>query len=219
MQYRRFGRLGWEVSALGFGCMRLPVQDGDSSKIDESEAIRILHYAIDHGANYLDTGYPYHGGNSERVVGKALRGGYRDKVKLATKLPAWAVERTEDFDRYLNEQLDKLQTEHIDFYLLHGMRVPRWENMLKYGILEQAEKAIADGRVGHLGFSFHDTFDLLKEILDYYEGWALCQIQYNYMNEEVQAGTKGLEYAASKGVAVVVMEPLLGGKLADPPRP
>lgn len=217
MQYRRFGELKWEVSALGFGCMRLPTVVGDRSNVDEQEAIRMLHYAIDHGVNYLDTAYPYHGGNSERVVGKALKGDYRDRVKLATKLPAWAVEDEADFDRFLNEQLEKLQTDHIDFYLLHGLRTPRWEAMKRYGVLQSAERAIADGRIGRLGFSFHDTFTVFKEIIDGYDGWALCQIQYNYMNEEHQAGTKGLEYAASKGLAVVVMEPLLGGKLVDPP--
>ena len=219
MKYRRFGNMDWEASALGFGCMRLPIVGGDSSVIDEPEAIRMLHYAIDHGVNYLDTAYPYHGGNSERVVGKALQGGYRDKVKLATKLPSWAVDSKDDFDRYLNEQLEKLQTDHIDIYLLHGMRAPRWETMTKYDVLASADRALADGRIGRLGFSFHDSFEVFQEVVDGYDHWAMCQIQYNYMNEDYQAGTKGLEYAASKGLAVVVMEPLLGGKLATPPGP
>jgi len=218
MQYRTFGKLSWKSSALGFGCMRLPTIGGDSSQIDEEEATRMLRYGIDHGVNYLDTAYPYHGGNSERLVGRALQDGYRDRVKLATKLPTWAVEGTDDFHRFLDEQLEKLQTDHVDFYLFHGMRVPRWEIIQKYGLLEQAERALADGRIKHLGFSFHDSYEFFKEVIDGYDNWAMCQIQYNYMNEDHQAGTKGLEYAAARGLAVVVMEPLLGGKLANPPQ-
>jgi len=177
MKYRAFGKQEWQASALGFGCMRLPVVGEDRAEIDEPLAIRMLHYAIDHGVNYLDTAYPYHGGNSERVVGRALQGGYRERVKLATKLPAWAVESEGDFDRYLNEQLEKLQTEHIDVYLLHGMRAPRWETMQKYNVLRSADKAIADGRIGALGFSFHDSFDVFKQVVDGYDRWAMCQIQ------------------------------------------
>jgi predicted aldo/keto reductase-like oxidoreductase len=167
--------------------------------------------------NYFDTAYPYHHGNSELVLGKALQGGYRDRVRIATKMPTWAVQEATDFDKFLNEQLAKLQVEHIDFYLLHGLRSTRWPKVRDLGVTKWAESAIADGRIGHLGFSFHDNLDVFKEIVDAYDGWAFCQIQYNYMNEEHQAGTEGLEYAASKGLAVVVMEPLLGGKLVNPP--
>ena len=220
MEYRDFGKLDWKVSALGFGAMRLPTTDGDprSANIDEAEAIRMVRHALDKGVNYLDTAYIYHGGNSEIVVGKALRDGYRQKARLATKSPLWIVQSEADFDRLLNEQLQRLQTDHIDFYLLHGINERTWRNVvLKYNLMERANAAIRDGRIRYLGFSFHDEFPLFAEILEAYDGWTFCQIQYNYMDTENQAGTKGLKLAAAKGLAVVVMEPLLGGRLANPP--
>ncbi|MDY6875515.1 MAG: aldo/keto reductase [Chloroflexota bacterium] len=219
MQYREFGRLDWKGSALGFGCMRLPTKGEGNSNIDEAEATRMLYYAIDRGVNYLDTAYPYHRGNSERFLGRALKGGYRDRVRLATKLPCWLVETSQDFDKYLNEQLQKLQTDYVDFYLLHGLNQDRWQKMSALDVLEWAERAIADGRIGYLGFSFHDKYEVFKEIVDAYDGWTFCQIQHNYMDIENQAGTKGLKYAASKGLAVVIMEPILGGRLVSPPQP
>jgi predicted aldo/keto reductase-like oxidoreductase len=219
MQYRQFGKLDWKASALGFGTMRLPVIDGDYARIDEPEATRMLHYAIDQGVNYVDTAIHYHGSNSERFLGRALKGGYRERVKLATKLFPPYVEVPQDFDRLLNEQLDKLQTDYVDFYLLHGINRRWWPKLRDLDVLEWAERAVADGPLGHLGFSFHDEFPVFQEIVDAYDNWAMCQIQYNYMDIENQAGIKGLKYAAAKGLAVVIMEPLLGGKLANAPRP
>ena len=215
MQYRPFGKLGFQVSALGFGAMRLPTKDG---LIDEAESIKMLRYSIDRGVNYVDTAYPYHDGASEGFVGRAIKDGYREKVKLATKIPSWAVQTAEDFDKYLNEQLERLQLDHVDFYLLHSLNKDTWLKLRDLGVIEWAEKAIARGCFRYLGFSFHDDHETFKQIVDAYD-WAMCQIQYNYMDVENQAGAAGLRYAASRGLAVVVMEPLLGGKLVGPPPP
>ena len=220
MRYRTFGKLDWRPSALGFGAMRLPTIDGDLARIDEPEATRMIRHAIDRGVNYVDTAWPYHRSTSEPFLGHALRDGYRQRVKLATKLPCWLVKEAADFDRFLDQQLERLATNRIDFYLLHALDGERWPMMRDLGVLDWAERATADGRIGHLGFSFHDKYEAFQGIVDAYDGWTFCQIQYNYMDEEEQAGTHGLNYAADKGLAVVVMEPLRGGMLAgDVPEP
>jgi len=222
MKYRPFGRTNWRVSALGFGAMRLPTTDGKpmSEKLDVRESSRMINYAIDHGVNYIDTAYAYHGGKSEVLLGNILKGPRRKSVRLATKSPIWLVKKGKDFDTFLNQQLKRLRTDYIDFYLFHALNGKNWKNVvLKHDLLSRAENAVKDGRVISLGFSFHDDFNAFKEIIDGFDGWDMCQMQYNYMDTENQAGTKGLKYAASKGLAVVVMEPLLGGRLANPPRP
>jgi predicted aldo/keto reductase-like oxidoreductase len=201
-----------ELSVLGFGCMRLPIKEDGT--IDEQRAMSQVRYAIDHGVNYVDTAWPYHMGQSEPFLGRALADGYREKVKVATKLPSWIVDNREDMDNFLNAQMEKLQTDHIDYYLVHGLAGELWDKMEALGVIDFLDKAKSDGRIINAGFSFHGPADDFKRIVDAYP-WIFCQIQYNFMDEENQAGTEGLKYAASKDLGVIVMEPLLGGNLAN----
>ena len=212
MQYRTFNKTGEKVSLLGFGAMRLPgASDG---KIDEDAAIKMIRRAIDGGVNYVDTAYVYSDGQSERVVGKALKDGYREKVFLADKLPTWEIKEHADMQKFLDEQLKRLDVDVIDMYLIHNLNTALWEVTKKFNIFDFLEKKREEGKIKHIGFSYHDDLPLFKEIIDAYN-WDFCQIQFNYMDAEYQAGVEGLKYASAKGVQVVIMEPIKGGLLAD----
>ncbi len=215
MLYRTMPKNGDRLSVLGFGCMRLPAKEG---RIDEQRATRQVRYAIDAGVNYIDTAWPYHAGESESFLGRALADGYREKVRLATKLPSFLAEKPEDLDRFLNTQLSKLKTDHIDYYLLHTLTGALWDHLEALRVRDFLDRAKSDGRIVNAGFSFHGTAEDFIRIVDAYP-WEFCQIQYNFLDEEYQAGTKGLEYAASKGLGVIVMEPLRGGNLGLPEAP
>jgi uncharacterized protein len=214
MNYRSFPESDENLSILGFGCMRLPLLSDSPADIDIEQSKAMVRSAIDRGVNYIDTAYPYHGGKSEGFVAEVLQDGYRQRVKLATKLPCWLVNCREDMDRLLNEQLDRLATDHIDYYLLHALNKSSWEKMLSFGVIDFMDAAVADGRVIHMGFSFHDDLDTFKTIIDAYD-WDFCQIQYNFLDTHVQAGTEGLSYAYDRGIGIIVMEPLRGGSLTS----
>jgi uncharacterized protein len=209
LQYRVVPKNGDKLSVLGFGCMRLPL---NGQVIDEQRAIKQIRLAIDNGVNYVDSAPPYHGGESEKVLGKALLDGYREKVKVATKLTPFLLNKPEDMQKMLDLQLQKLQTNYIDYYLVHGLDEDSWSKMQDFGVLKFLEKARAEGKIVNLCFSFHGSLETFKEIVDAYD-WVMCQIQYNFLDENLQAGTEGLRYAVSKNLAVVVMEPLRGGAL------
>ena len=213
MEYRKFGNTGEELSVLGFGAMRLPLVDGKDNEIDYSKALPMVRYAIDHGVNYLDTAWPYHGGTSEAFCAEVMKEGYRDKVKIATKMPMWDVKKYEDYDSFISKQLERLQVENIDFYLMHALCEEYWETMKKTDYKSFLDRIKSEGLVKHVGFSYHADIDLFKEIIDDYD-WDFCQIQLNYMDESYQAGLEGLKYAADKGMGVVIMEPLRGGTLS-----
>ena len=220
MLYRQLNKTGIDLSILGFGCMRLPTLDHKPEKIDYPKASQMLHYAIDHGVNYVDTAYFYHAavfgqrGGSEPFVGEALSGGWRKKVHLATKMPLFLVKHKEQMDTFLKEQLERLKTDYLDFYLLHGLNGESWNRMRDMGVREFLDKKKAEGKLRFPAFSFHGNTEDFIRICNEYD-WTFAQIQYNYMDIDIQAGNKGLKYAADKGIGVVVMEPLKGGKLAQ----
>ena len=215
MMKTTFPGIDRESSALGFGCMRLPCVDG---RIDEEKAIAMIRHAIDSGVKYIDTAYPYHGGQSELVVGKALQDGYRDRVILATKCPMWNVHKHEDMMALLDEQLEKLQTDHVDFYLLHAMNKERLDVAIRCDYKKFFADALAQGKIRYPAFSFHDDAETFLRILNDYDGWKMCQVQMNILDDREQATVDGIRAAGKKGVGVVIMEPLRGGLMANPPQ-
>ncbi len=212
MQTRKNSRNGDELSILGFGCMRLPTK---GSAIDEEKAIALIRSAADRGINYFDTAWPYHGGKSEPLLGKALGDGYREKVKVATKLPQFMIKNLEKAKKIFDTQLERLDTDYIDYYLLHMLADKAGFDRLKeIGIIEWLEDLKNQGKIRNLGFSFHGVQKGFTELIQAYD-WDFCQIQYNYLDENNQAGKAGLELAYSLNIPVIVMEPLRGGQLVN----
>ena len=212
MKYRTFPGTECTVSTLGMGCMRLPTLATEGNPIDYPAAIELVRHAIDGGVTYVDTAYGYHNEDSERLVGEALKDGYREKVTLATKLPVWKVEKYEDMERLLDEQLAKLQQDHVDVYLLHAIDKARFDKVAELGALKFMDEMVAKGKIRYPGFSFHGDAADFRAIIDAYD-WKVCQIQINILDEFKQATLEDAKYAASKGIGVIVMEPLRGGAL------
>ncbi len=216
MKYRTMRFKGGEDrgSMLGFGCMRFPLNEDGT--IDEAQSEQMLDRALAAGVNYIDTAYPYHQGTSEPFVGRVLAKYPRESYFLATKLPVWKVNDPEEAQAVFQEQLGRLGVKYVDYYLLHALNRERWENLKKQGILSWAEQKVREGKIRHLGFSFHDSYEVFRDILTY-RSWDFCQIQYNYMDTQEQAGDRGYVLAEKMGVPMVVMEPVKGGRLARLP--
>ena len=218
MQYRKMGKLGIEVSAFGIGCMRFPMITNEDGKrvVDQELANKIIHTAIENGVNYLDTAYVYSDRQAEKVLGKALQGGWREKVYVATKLPIWDCHTPEDLPRLYEEQRTNLGVDCIDFYLVHALNRDQWHRMRDLGVREFLTDLKAQGKIKYACFSFHDNYEAFEEILNDYD-WDMCQIQFNYMDVNNQATIKGVELAGEKNIPIVIMEGLLGGRLANVP--
>lgn len=217
MQYRLMTKNMIKVSVLGFGCMRLPVINEKNSDIDRVKAIEMMRHAYDNGVNYFDTAYPYHEENSEYVVGEFLKTIDRSSIYLADKLPMWLCKEREDYEKYFSEQLKKLDTDYIDFYLTHSLSKKSFDKMKELDVFSFLDQKKKSGQIKYAGFSFHDEYEHFEEIVDSYP-WDFCQIQLNYLDVNYQAGLKGLEYARSKGLDVIIMEPIKGGNLANLPK-
>ena len=207
-----------KISRLGFGCMRFKTIDEEPSQIDKKESSKIIKEAIEKGLTYIDTAYPYHEKMSEKFVGEFLEeNNLRDEIYLATKLPCWLVKEKDDFYKIFNEQLENLRTDHLDFYLLHSLDIKRFREMVDLGVFDFVNELKEKGLVKNIGFSFHDEYEAFEEIIKAYD-WDFCQIQLNYLDINLQAGMKGYNLAKKMGIPVVIMEPVKGGRLANPPQ-
>ncbi|MGM0379874.1 MAG: aldo/keto reductase [Bacillota bacterium] len=214
MRYKKLDNTKNEISVLGFGCMRFPTIDGDNEKIHVSKSEKMLDYAYENGVNYFDTAWPYHGKKSEKFIGDYIsKRDIRDEIYLATKLPSWLINSKEDMYKYFNKQLERLKTDYIDYYLIHSLNEKLWENLKDNGIFEFIDELKQKELIKHIGFSFHDEYEVFEKIIDDYDGWEFTQIQLNYLDENWQAGLKGLEYAKENDLDLIIMEPLKGGKI------
>lgn len=214
MEYREMEKMGIRTSLLGFGCMRFPTNTDGS--INEEETLDMIDKAYQSGVTYFDTAYPYHGGKSEEVTGRALARYPRDSYYLATKLPIWEVKSVADAERIFQEQLKRLQKDYVDFYLMHALNAGSWKTVKELDLLGYCEKLRAEGKIKYLGFSFHDEYAVFEEILTAYP-WDFCQIQLNYMDKDTQATLKGVELAKKLKIPMIIMEPIKGGSLAKLP--
>ena len=215
MEYRELEKLGIKTSLLGFGCMRFPKHR--NGKVNEEKAEEMLDTAYKNGVNYYDTAYIYHDGESERITGHILNKYDRASYYLATKLPVWLVQTLEDAKRIFEDQLKRLDKDYIDFYLLHALNKNEFDRIAKLGVIEYCEELKAAGKIKYFGFSFHDDFSAFSHIIQY-RNWDFCQIQYNYMDRNIQAGDKGYELAKQLGIPLIIMEPVKGGTLAKLPK-
>ncbi|MDR0912624.1 MAG: aldo/keto reductase [Methanobrevibacter sp.] len=226
MQYRKLGNTDAKVSVLGFGAMRLPTINDEKNNINKNEATKLLDYAIKNGINYIDTAYPYHGndftkeGESERFLGKYFSNSFknnkfqREDIYIATKMPSWLIKTENDMEKIFNRQLELLQTDYLDFYLIHSVKKDIWNPLKDLNVLKFLDKLKDENKARYIGFSFHDSFDFFIEVLDDYN-WDITQTQMNYLDVDFQSGLDGLRYADALGLGNIIMEPLRGGKLAN----
>ena len=214
MEFRNMTNIGERTSLLGFGCMRFT--SDSEGKVDRPKAYALIDRAYQAGVNYFDTAYVYLNGESEKIVGEALSRYPRESFRVATKLPCWGLESLENAERIFSEQLERLGMDYIDFYMLHGMNRGLYDKISEMGVVALCEKWQAEGKIRHFGFSFHDNYDAFEHILTSRK-WDFCQVQYNYMDENDQATTRGVDLCRSLGTSLIVMEPVKGGTLAKLP--